>query len=99
MGRVGQALDAVEVGDVVVVGLGEIGAEVRIALPQMTSVGAEIGRSFAAASFCDCRTEARPLPRAARSRAASRTRTPEAVQQNDQRPVTCLDVRQTAKGG
>src|SRR5262249_11288294 len=27
--------------------------------PQMTRVGAEIGRSFAAASFWDCRTEAR----------------------------------------
>ena len=31
--RVGQALDAVEVGHVLVVGLGELGAEVAIALP------------------------------------------------------------------
>ena len=57
--RVRQALDAVEVGHVVAVRLGEVRAEVGIALPQMTSVGAEIGRSFATASFWDCLTEAR----------------------------------------
>jgi hypothetical protein len=57
--RVGQALNAVEVGYVVAVGLREVEAEVGIALPQITSVGAEIGRSFAAASFWDCLTEAR----------------------------------------
>ena len=54
-----EALDAIEVGYVVAVGLGQFGAEVGIALPQMTSVGAEIGRSFAVASFWDCLTDAR----------------------------------------
>jgi len=57
--RVGEALHAIEVGHVVVVGLGEVGAEVGIALAQITSVGAASGRSFAAASFCDCLTDAR----------------------------------------
>jgi hypothetical protein len=49
--RVGEALHAVEVGNIVVIGLGQFRAEVGVALPQITSVGAEIGRSFAAASF------------------------------------------------
>jgi hypothetical protein len=41
---VGQALDAVEAGHVVVVGLGELGAEVVVALPpKMTRVGAVTG--------------------------------------------------------
>ena len=51
MRGVGQALDAVEVGHIVAVGLGEFGAEVAIALPQMTRVGAAIGRSCAWACF------------------------------------------------
>jgi hypothetical protein len=51
MRGVGQALDAVEVGHVIAVRLGELGAEVAIALPQMTRVGAEIGRSCAWACF------------------------------------------------
>jgi hypothetical protein len=54
MRGVGQPFDAVEVGNVFAVRLGEVGAEVGVASPQMTSVGAEIGRSFAAASFWDC---------------------------------------------
>ena len=69
--RVGQALHAVEVGYVVPVGLGEVGAEVGIAYPQMTSVGAEIGRSFAKAST---------LPRVASSKGSrARARIPESV--------------------
>ena len=40
---VGQALDAVEVGHVVVIGFGEFRPDVFIALPQMTRVDAEIG--------------------------------------------------------
>ena len=56
---VGQALDAVEVGYVVVVGLGEFAAEVAIVLAPDDQVGAEIGRSAASARFGDCRTEDR----------------------------------------
>jgi hypothetical protein len=45
----GQALDAVEAGYVVVVGLSELGAEVAIAFPPDDQGGAEIGRSAASA--------------------------------------------------
>jgi hypothetical protein len=59
MRGVGEALHAVEVGNVIATRLGEVGAEAGVALPQMTSVGDVIGRSFATASFWDCLTEAR----------------------------------------
>jgi hypothetical protein len=59
MRGVGQALDPVEVGHVVVVGLGQIFAEVAIPWPQMTRVGAVIGRSAASARLGGVRTEDR----------------------------------------
>jgi hypothetical protein len=55
----GQALDPVEAGHVVVLGLGQVVAEVAIAFPQMTRVGAEIGRSAASACLGGVRTEDR----------------------------------------
>ena len=54
-----QALDAVEVGHVVVLGLGELGAEVAVAFPPMTSVDAVMRRSAAAAFFGGVRTKDR----------------------------------------
>ena len=54
---VGQAPDAAEAGHVVVVRLGEFLAEVAIGIPQMTSVGALIGRSAASAWLGGVRTE------------------------------------------
>ena len=56
---VGQPLDAVQVGHVVVVGLGQFCAEVAVALPQMTRVGALIGRSAASDFLGGVRTEDR----------------------------------------
>jgi len=59
VGGVGQAFDAVQVGDVVVAGLGELGARVVARSSQMTRVGAAMGRSAASAFFGDSRTENR----------------------------------------
>ena len=48
---VGQALDAVEIGYVVVLGLGEFRTRYASRCPQMTRVGALMGRIAASASF------------------------------------------------
>ena len=59
VGGAAQALDAVEAGHVVVLGLGELGAEVAVAFPPMTSVDAVMRRSAAAAFFGGVRTKDR----------------------------------------
>jgi hypothetical protein len=56
---VGQALDAIKAGHIVVVGLGQLVAEEPVPLPQMTRVGALTGRSAASACFGGVRTEDR----------------------------------------
>ncbi len=55
MRRVGQALDAVEVGYVIVLGLGELGPEVVIALPPDN----EGGRLYRAKGCCGALGEVR----------------------------------------
>ena len=65
MRSVGQALHAVEVGHVIAVGLGEVGAEVGIALPpddqRRRRNRAKLSHGFllGLSSFWDCLTEAR----------------------------------------
>ena len=56
---VGQALDAVEIGHIVAVGLGQVGGRDSDPAAPRSPVGAAIRRSCASARFGDCRTAAR----------------------------------------